>query len=160
MQGTTDHFWALDVACAQGIEIEVDGKSWTFSPLRYRDLAALVAHARSEALKTYWDAKRGKPGDFSKDTMDLNSILFGGTAQLTLTDPSSWWLKVKLSLQRKHPQITDAEVDAMFEDEALSARIVEVVSALTGGPISPSDIAKEGEDGPGNPTETAPDGTR
>jgi hypothetical protein len=51
---TLRHFMALDQAVAEGITIEHGGKTYTLSPLTFRDLGAIVAEARSIALRAYF----------------------------------------------------------------------------------------------------------
>jgi hypothetical protein len=155
--GTQEHFYALDVATGHGIEFEVDGKTWTFSPLTFRDGRTLMVHMRSEALKAYLLAvkDRGSGFVFEKEyTVTVNSILFGAAAQEAFGDPELRWLQAKLSVQKKHPDVTDADVDKFFEDETTVAAIISAINIMTSGPLSTDSIKDEGDGDKGaNPTE-------
>ncbi len=151
-RGTTEHFWAIDAACGGGAEVEVDGKTWIFSPLTFRDGKDIVQHARSEALKAYWAASEDRPRDYQQGNIDLNTILFGAAPQMSLTDPSLRMLQVKLSLRKEQPKVTDADVDKMFDDEDVAKQLWALVEALTYGPFTEEQLQGEG-DGEANPTQ-------
>lgn len=150
MRMSERHFWALDVATAGGADIEVNGKTWHFSPLTFRDARELMVKARSEALKAYWEANRENGRDYQQANIDLNTILFGSAAQMSFSDPGLRWLQVKLSLSKKHPDITDADVDKMFDDVDTISQIIAAIDTMTNGPFSREQLQKS--DGDGNPT--------
>lgn len=151
--------WALDVATGAGIDIEIKGKTWRFSPLTFRQAAEMAIAARSDALDAYWRAGKKHPRPYPAGNMELSTILFGNAAQMAFTDPSARWLQVKLSLAKHHPKVTDAEIDAMFDDEDTAKQIIAAVQTMTHGPFTQKDLAES--DGAVNPTKTseAPSGT-
>ena len=122
--GSPEILWALDTATASGLDIEIKGKTWRFSPLTFRQGAEVMIAARSDALKAYWGAAKVHPRPYPAGNMELNAILFGNAAQMAFTDPGTRWLQVKLSLQKHHPDVTDADIDAMFDDEETAGAIL------------------------------------
>lgn len=161
MRHSIGHLYALDVACATGIEIEVDGKTWTLSPLTFGDAAKVMAKARSEAVKAYNEASKETEIGYQQRNMDLNAILFGVAPQMAFTDPATLRYQVELSLRRKHTRETEAEIQAvttkLFEDEEVAGQIVTIVHTMTHGPYTQDDLkAGADSDGAENPTEAAP----
>jgi len=150
---TTKHFWALDTAVNSGVEVECNGKTWTFSALTFKDEGLVMAAARKDALASYFDVAKESGIQHQQRQWDMNSILFGAAPQAALVDPQSWYLKVKLSLKKKHPKVTDAEVEAFFEDDELAQKIIDVVEVMSVGPLEgqPGDEAASGA----NPTKSA-----
>jgi hypothetical protein len=151
----TRHVWPLDRALACGIpELEFNGKKWTFSPLVYNDWGDVIALARSEALKAYFDAVNGRNIGYSQRAQDLSTILYGAVAQHSVTalrSPAVRKLVLKKSLVKKHPDVTDEELDAFLEDEHKANLVVDFVDILSGGPLDPTAVGQE-SDGEENPT--------
>jgi len=153
MQEDVGILWALDVATGGGLDITINGKEWRFSTLTFRQGAELTIAARSDALRAYWAAAKDYPRPWPGCNIELSTILFGAAAQMAFTDPATRWMQVKLSLLKHHPQVTDAEIDAMFDDEDTAMQIIAAVQTMTHGPFTQKDLA-EG-DGAANPTKTS-----
>lgn len=161
MRHSVEHLYALDVACGAGLEVEVNGKMWTFSPLSFGNARKVIMRARSDAVRAYNDATRGQDVPRLQRTMDLNAILFGAAVQDVLTDPATRLYQLELSLRTTHTKESDAEIqevlDTLCETEEgakqlVTEEIAEIVHIMTHGPLTEADL-KPGSDGEGNPTE-------
>lgn len=161
MRHSVEHLYALDVACGGGLEIEVDGKQWTFSPLSFGNARKVIMRARSDAVRTYNKATQGQDVPRLQRTMDLNALLFGATVQDVLTDPATRMYQLELSLRTVHTKETDKEIQDLLEklceteDGAalmVTEEIVEAVHIMTHGPFTEADLQPEKE-GAENPTE-------
>lgn len=147
------HFVSLDVAVAAGLDFEHDGKTWTFSPLRFRDLGAIIAKGKSLAVQAYMEAAEETGVTPMQRARDMNAILFGSAGQLMLTcldDPIVRHAWLKRSLAYKHPDITDEQVDMFLDDDAVADEVIDLVEMMTAGDSSGKE-KKEAE----NPTATA-----
>lgn len=150
MKFTQKHFFALDVATRLGIEIEVDGKTWTFSALRFKDIAKLAKRARSEALEAYEEANAGKPQNMQQRTIDLNGILFGTAAQEGISyfrSPGVRSLALYLSLRPNHKEEirSESDVEKFFDDDGFIEKVIEKIELATFGPIDPSEVGETAE---------------
>lgn len=150
------HLYALDVACAMGIEVEIDRKAWTLSPLTFGDAAKVMVRARSEAMQAYNEASKHTQIDYMQRGMDLTALLFGTAPQMAFTDPATQRYQVELSLRRKHAKEPDAEIqkviDVIFDDEKTALQIVTAVGTMTHGPHSEEELKTADSDGDANPT--------
>jgi len=144
-------FWPLDVAFACGIDVQIEGKTWQFSPLTFKDWGDIIALARGEALSAYLDATgERKDVDHRQRAMDMNAILFGAQAQQSLEmlrAPKIRHFVVKRSLEKKHPDVTDENIDKFLEDEHQARLYSDIVELLSLGPNRPE------QDGDANPPE-------
>ena len=140
---TPQHFWCLDLAVAQGLTLEIKGKSYTFSPVPFKHLGELMALARSDALRAWRLANAAEPADpmkFRQRHSEMNAILFGTAGQGVLDllgFPIVRRRMVELSLKKKHPDVSDDVLDSFFDDEDTANELVDVVYALTIGPEEP-----------------------
>lgn len=166
MRHSVEHLYALDIACGGGLEVEVEGKTWTFSPLSFRNARKVIMRARSDAVRVYNEATRGQDIARLQRTMDLNAILFGATVQDVLTDPATRLYQLELSLRTVHTKESDKEIQEVLEklcdteDGAalmVTDDIIEAVNIMTHGPFTEADL-KSDADGEENPTE-APSAT-
>lgn len=127
---------SVDIALAKGLAVVVNGKTWQFSPLTFDDYAALVAHAKSKALSAYLTTAKTLNIDALTRIRDINGITsrpaLDGDFDPLNTD--SMLLKIKLSLAKKHPGITDADAASLFKDENFGPAIVDVVQVLANAP--------------------------
>lgn len=155
MRHSVGHLFALDVACGGGLEVTVEGKIWTFSPLSFRGSRKVILRARSEAVRAYNDATRGQGVDPLQRAMDLNSILFGAGTQDVLLDPATRLYQLELSLRTVHTKEKDSEIqellDKLCETEEGAKEIIEAVNTMTHGPFTEADLTPA-TDGAGNPT--------
>lgn len=157
MRHSVQHLYALDVACGGGLEVKVDGKLWTFSPLSFGNARKVIMRARSDAVQAYHDAMRDQEVPHRQRAMDLSAILFGTEVQEALTDPATRLYQLELSLRTVHTKETDQEIQEVLkklcETEEGATEIVEAVKIMTHGPYTEADLAS-GEDGAENPTST------
>lgn len=162
MRHSIEHLYALDVACGGGLEIEIDGKTWTLSPLTFGDSAKIMVRARSEAMRAYNEASKGADIGVMQRSMDINAILFGAAPQHAFTDPATRRYQVELSLRRGHAKEPEHEIQAvlvkLFDDEETAGKlatdeIVEALTTMTHGPFTEADL-KPDKDGAENPTNT------
>ena len=157
---TEEHFTALDVACGAGLELDIDGKTWTFSPNTFRDARKIMVRARAAALEAYGAGTKGADIGFTQRAIDINTILFGVAPQAAFTDPGTRRYQMELSLRHTHTMEPDAEIqkvlDKIFDDEEMAEKMITVVNTMTHGPFTKDDLTPAEGDGAENPTEPAP----
>lgn len=155
MRHSVEHLFALDVACGGGLEVEIDGKAWTFSPLSFRDARKVIVRARSDAVRAYTEGTQGQKIGSLQRNMDLNAILFGTAPQEALTDPATRLYQLELSLRTTHTKETDAEireaVDKVCETEE-GAVLIAAARTMSYGPFTNAELTAD-EGGAENPTE-------
>lgn len=157
MAGTVRHMMGVDQATGAGMDVTFGDTTYTFSPLRFVDYGEIIKASKSWALGAYLSAVEGKSQPMGERIRDINGIC----CRMTLADdfsPANFEqlpLRVKLSLQRKHPEITDDEVAALLDDNDTRGKVIEIQTVLEYGPL---DLRKQdsagGEDQPVNPTST------
>lgn len=157
-------FWAIDVACAVGLEVDIKGKLWNFSPLSLMDLARVARRQRAEAVAAYEEGQRiymethGQPASDGRQRLnDLNGLCFGAVHAQMGIDIESYnvkRLKAFLSVRKNHPDIfTEEQCDVFFEDQEAAAALSYKIDLMTAGPV-------KNRDGPGSdPTSVQPDTT-
>lgn len=144
--------WPLDLALARGVDITIDGKEWTFSPLKVRDWADVGKRARSNAVSAYLDVTKSKHDIDPRRWRDgLCAIVFSAQVENTfdaLHDPSIRREMLMRSLKHKHPDVTPEQVDKILEDEHHDKILIDLVTLMS---LGASDPNAESESA-GNPT--------
>jgi len=152
MSTTRTTVWPLDVAFGCGLEVQANGRTWIFSPLTFKDWGDVIARARSEALGAYLDAAGERKGiDHRQRAIDINAILFGTQAQQSLEmlrAPELRRFVLRRSLEKKHPDVTDDDVNKFLEDEHQARMYSDIIELLSLGP------QRSEQDGDENPTST------
>lgn len=148
------HLIGIDQALGMGAEVKFDGKTHTFSPLTFKNYAEVVAHNKSQALAAYLAAPPGMPMKPGQRIRDINGIMCRPTLEgdFAQGDPETLLLKCKLSLRKKHPAITDSEVDALLSNDEWRELICEVMHVVDNGPIEFTDGEQEDGESTANPT--------
>lgn len=149
---TPEHLASLDMCVASGLTVTLDGKEWTFKPLRYRDLGALVQKMRSAAYETYEVTQQRLRKKkifitYAERRSDLNGILYGMQGQdirMMLLGPCVAPDLLKLSLSQHHPDVTDEDIDRFLDDPAAVNALMERFIELT---LGPRPLAKGGDEG-------------
>jgi hypothetical protein len=157
---SVQHFWCLDLAVAQGLPIDIKGKTYVFSPIPFAKLGELMALARADALKAWRLANADEPNDPAKSRQrnaEMNAILFGSAGQGVLdllSFPVVRRRMVELSLKIKHPDVSSNVLDSFFDDEETANHLVDVVYAWSLGPNNTD--AGEGKSTEENPPSPGP----
>lgn len=125
MDVSVRHLLGIDQALGEGVTVEFDGKSYTFSPLTFRDYAALLANRKSAALTCYLNTVRGTRQDPTERARDINAIACRAMVKddLSSGDLNTVLFKCTLSLRKTQPAITDEEIDALLSNDMVREQI-------------------------------------
>ena len=153
MDVSVRHLLGIDQALGEGVTVEFDGKSYTFSPLRFSDYAALVASRKSAALTCYLNTVRGTQQNPTERIRDINGIACRAMVEddLSIADLSTLLFKCTLSLRKTQPKMTDEEIDTLLSTDEFREQIADILQVIDIGPIDFKKQAGGGQED-GNPT--------
>lgn len=159
MNISVKHLVAIDQAMGEGCIVPFNGADYTFGPLTFRDYGRIVASNKSAALRAYFEATDDKPG--RNRLRDINVILCRGPKEedYSLSNPDTIFLKFQLSLRKAHPEITDATIEGMLNDDTFREKMCEVLGVVSEGPYQFTDKKQGDSEDPGNPTKTSTGGS-
>ncbi len=154
MDVSVRHLLGIDQALGLGATITLGDKTHTFSPLSFKDYAEVVAYNKSQALAAYLEGTRGTMQAPGERIRDMNGLMCRPTMDddFDQANPATLLLKCRLSLCRKHPTITDAEVDELLSNDEWRETICDVMHVLDTGPVEVKGAKQEVGTSPANPT--------
>jgi len=143
---------ALDVVLGSSLAVPYKGKSYQFAPLSLGDMADIVAHNKSEALRMYLHGINQEgiaeipPG---VRFTDIHNILQRSSVpdDFSPSDPGNLLQMVYRSLRRAGNDLTIDEVDKILSDDAFRESAVTVVEVMLQGPIDPVVLNDDGSGG-------------
>ena len=123
----------LSKAAGRGVEVEIDGKKWTVSPLTMGDLADFQSHVRGQRLATLREHLAGLSEEQQRDLIlaVINTPVDGDEMDREMATFAGFRFLLWKSLGKAH---TDLELDAVGQmlDAKAIAELLAVIQGISG----------------------------
>lgn len=143
----------LSKAAGRGVDVDIDGATWTLSPLTMGDLADFQAHVRSQRLRTLKENLDGLTEDLKRDLIlgVINTPVDGDEMDREMSSFAGFRFLLWKSLSKKHAELTAEKVGQMINTQNIQTLlpVIQAISGMEDEDRPPVEGAQPGTPSPG-----------